>query len=349
MKNYQWHEWDINHFRTLSPLQNDPTKELIHNRMGRLYWVTAGDALYVQRFARENGPYQGRNLKFLRKLKPNARTIVDVGMNVANNTMEYATWAQAVHGFEPFPDTYKLAVANIELNQHVELKGRYYDTKTISTKLDHNHADGWYKIGKDQFASLAMTAQVTTHNVGLGDAPGSLEMEDHPNNAGHNCILTDDRKTKTKYTVHTVQVNTLDSYKFEDVDVIKVDCEGYELPILKGAIQTITNCRPVVQLEIVEAQCKKFGYTPDDVWDFFINKVGNYGVFDFKGKRLPDNWLRIKGVMDRFFVPLELASTFQEDTSDVRHPGMGEDGFGKKNKKVKTAVTLNSDLFTEIS
>ena len=108
MKNYLWHEWDINHFKTLSQLQNDPTKELIHNRMGRLYWVTAGDALYVQRFARENGPYQGRNLKFLRSVLPNARTVIDVGMNVANNTMEYATWAQDVHGFRSEEHTSEL-------------------------------------------------------------------------------------------------------------------------------------------------------------------------------------------------------------------------------------------------
>jgi FkbM family methyltransferase len=343
MKNYQWHEWDINHFRTLSPLQTDPTKELIHNRMGRLYWVTAGDALYVQRFARENGPYQGRNLKFLRNLIPNAKTIVDVGMNVANNTMEYATWAQNVQGFEPFPDTYQLAKTNIELNQHVELKGRYYDTKSVSTKHDPNHNDGWFKTGKDQFASLSMSAKVTAHNVGLGEVPGSFQMEHHPNNAGQNCILTDDRKDKTKYAVHTVQVHTLDSYKFDDVDIIKVDCEGFELPILKGAVQTISQCRPVVQLEIVEAQCKKFGYTPDDIWNFFLTTVGNYSVYDFRGQKLPDQWLKIKGVMDRFFVPNELAASIHLDSHAV-HPGM-KDGFKSKKKKQAQSIPLTTDLF----
>ena len=59
MKNYQWHEWDINVFKTLSPLQNDSTKELIHNRMGRLYWVTAGDALYVGEGHRACGLSEG--------------------------------------------------------------------------------------------------------------------------------------------------------------------------------------------------------------------------------------------------------------------------------------------------
>lgn len=330
MKQYQWHEWDINHFRTLSPLHTDPTKELIHNRMGRLYWVTAGDALYVQRFARENGPYQSRNLKFLRTLKPNARNIIDVGMNVANNTMEYSTWAQTVHGFEPFPDTYKMAVANIELNQNVELKGRYYDSKNVCSVHTPDHPDGWFKLGKDSFASLAMTGTIITHNEGLGDVPGILEMEDHPNNAGHNCILSDDRKGKTKYALQQVKVSTMDSFNFDEVDIIKVDCEGYEFPILKGAEQTIRTHRPVVQLEIVESQCAKFNYNPDDLWDFFINQIGNYGVYDFRGRRLSDKWEKIKGVMDRFFVPLELATSITADTSDKCHPGM------KTEKAVKT-------------
>jgi hypothetical protein len=93
----------------------------------------------------------------------------------------------------------------------------------------------------------------------------------------------------------------------------------------------------------VPAQCSKFGYTPDDIWDFFINKIGNYAVYDFKGKRLPDQWQQIKGVMDRFFVPLELV--VNEDASDVMHPGMGEAGFGKK--KEKQIVQLNPAIFEE--
>lgn len=323
MKKYQWHEWDINVFRTLYPtLQADTTKELIHNRMGRLYWVWKNDALYVQRFARENGPYQGRNLKWLRTCVPNARTIVDVGMNVANNTMEYSTWAQTVHGFEPTPSTFELAKANIELNQHVELKGRYYNSQTQSTQHDPNHADGWFKFPNKTFASLDMTANVHIYNVGLGDTTGSFQMEDHPNNVGHNCILTEERKQKTKYNVYDVQVNTLDSYNFEDVDAIKIDCEGYEYPILKGATQTIARCRPVVQLEIVEAQCKKFNYTPQDMFDLFHKQIGNYVTTDFQGNDLGTDWNRIKGVMDRFFVPKEIYDAIPKELSRVRHPGM---------------------------
>jgi len=324
MKKYKWHEWDINHFRTLFPkLQADSTKELIHNRMGRLYWVWKNDALYVQRFARENGPYQGRNLKWLRTCVPNADTIIDVGMNVGNNTMEYATWAKTVHGFEPTPSTFELAEATIELNKNVELKGRYWNTKKIQTELTHDHPDGWFKLQDKSFASLDIVADVHLHNIGLGDVAGSFQMEDHPNNVGHNCILTEERKEKTKYQVYNVQVHTLDSYNFENVDAIKIDCEGYEYPILKGALQTITRCRPVVQLEIVEAQCKKFGYTPQDMFDLFHKQIGNYVTTDFQGNDLGQDWQRIKGVMDRFFVPKEVYDNTPKSKTVVRHPGMG--------------------------
>lgn len=323
MKKYTWQEWDINHFKTLYPaLDADPTKELIHNRMGRLYWVWKNDALYVQRFARENGPYQGRNLKWLRNCVPNARTIVDVGMNVGNNTMEYATWANTVHGFEPTPSTFELAKANVELNQHVELKGRYYNSHKIMSEHDPDHADGWYKLPDKSFASLSMTAAVHLYNVGLGNVAGSFQMEDHPNNVGHNCIITEERSKKTKYNVYNVTVNTLDSYNFEDVDAIKIDCEGYEYLILQGAINTITQCRPVVQLEIVEAQCKKFNYTPQDMFDLFHKQIGNYVTTDFQGNDLGTDWKRIKGVMDRFFVPKEIYKKIPKETKKIRHPGM---------------------------
>ena len=64
-----------------------------------------------------------------------------------------------------------------------------------------------------------------------------------------------------------------------------------------------------------------------------MNVIGNYGVYDFKGTRLPDHWQRIKGVMDRFFVPLELSTEIKADTSNRKHPGMGASGFGKKKTK----------------
>ena len=349
MKKYKWHEWDINEFKKLSKFNKDPTKQLIHNRMGRLYWVWSEDLMYIQRFARENGPYQGRNLKFLRAICPQAKTVVDVGMNIGSNTMEYATWARTVQGFEPFPETYDLAVENIELNQNVELRGRYWNSKLQQTQHQPDHADGWFQTGVRQYASMAITADIQLHNCALGAAAAQLQMEHHVNNAGQNCILSDSRRDTTQYRLHTVQVNTLDSFDLADVDIIKLDCEGYELPVLHGALNTIQKYRPIMQIEMTLPQCRKYGYHPDDIGKFF-QAIGNYEIFDFRGKKLPQEWNQIKGVIDRFFIPTERAHMVQEDLSDRKHPGMGEQGFGKKKKLLAVAdsigpVTFGNGLF----
>jgi FkbM family methyltransferase len=51
-------------------------------------------------------------------------------------------------------------------------------------------------------------------------------------------------------TKYPVQVRTLDSFAFPRVDVLKVDVEGYELEVLRGARETIARCRPVLLVEI---------------------------------------------------------------------------------------------------
>lgn len=46
-----------------------------------------------------------------------------------------------------------------------------------------------------------------------------------------------------------VEQRTLDSFGFEDVGLIKIDCEGYELFVCQGARDTLLRCKPVVIVE----------------------------------------------------------------------------------------------------
>lgn len=41
----------------------------------------------------------------------------------------------------------------------------------------------------------------------------------------------------------------LDDFELKDVDFMKIDCEGYELPVLQGARQTLQRCKPCVIVE----------------------------------------------------------------------------------------------------
>ena len=46
-----------------------------------------------------------------------------------------------------------------------------------------------------------------------------------------------------------VQVHTLDSYNFDNVGVMKIDVEGFEENVLRGAVETIARCKPIIYLE----------------------------------------------------------------------------------------------------
>jgi FkbM family methyltransferase len=48
-----------------------------------------------------------------------------------------------------------------------------------------------------------------------------------------------------------VELRSLDSFGFEGVSLIKIDVEGYELPVLDGAAETIRRNRPVLVVEIL--------------------------------------------------------------------------------------------------
>ena len=52
------------------------------------------------------------------------------------------------------------------------------------------------------------------------------------------------------------------------VDAVKIDVEGAEFLVLKGAAETLTRYRPVVSVELIDLQLKKLGASVDEVMAF---------------------------------------------------------------------------------
>ena len=61
---------------------------------------------------------------------------------------------------------------------------------------------------------------------------------------------------------------TLDSFGFEEVDFIKIDCEGYERSVLEGARETLMECRPTMVVEQKKGHGAHFGYGDTAAVDF---------------------------------------------------------------------------------
>ena len=51
----------------------------------------------------------------------------------------------------------------------------------------------------------------------------------------------------------------------DNISFIKIDVEGNELKVLKGAIETIVENRPLVYCELLRKHAKRFGYQPNEV------------------------------------------------------------------------------------
>jgi FkbM family methyltransferase len=99
----------------------------------------------------------------------------------------------------------------------------------------------------------------------LGAAPGRVAMKTPPLEGGldtggtHVCGDGD------------IEMRTLDSFNLQHVDFVKIDCEGYELQVVEGAVETLKRWKPCV---IVEQKAHKlavnFGIKGTPAADFVM-------------------------------------------------------------------------------
>lgn len=78
--------------------------------------------------------------------------------------------------------------------------------------------------------------------IALGDSEGMITMIITEGNTGHTHV---DPSAKGGDT----QLTQLDTLNLPVVDYIKIDCEGFEYRVLRGAEKTIRRCRPIVVIE----------------------------------------------------------------------------------------------------
>jgi FkbM family methyltransferase len=91
----------------------------------------------------------------------------------------------------------------------------------------------------------SLAAVVTVHAAGVGEAPGELRWEEEAGNPGNAMLGANG--------THAVPVITLDDFMAKEglprIDFIKVDVEGMELNVFRGARESLKKFRPMIYFE----------------------------------------------------------------------------------------------------
>lgn len=161
------------------------------------------------------------------------RVLVDVGANIG--LVSLATLAAVpdavVYAFEPGPHQYRLLAETIRRN---ELEDR-----------------------------------LVLSQLALSDSTGAAGFAVHPSpHAAGDGFLDTGRSGRSRSI--RVQTETLDRWWDEHgrpaVAVVKIDTEGSEMLVLRGAARVLAACRPVLFLEIHEDNLRAYPFGVDEVY-----------------------------------------------------------------------------------
>lgn len=139
---------------------------------------------------------------------------IDVGAHIGSYTLRMAKRFHQVVAFEPNPFNRHILGLNVRLN-----------------KATNVHVEDAALSDQDEIGSFFI------HRA--ADGTGSL----NPHHYGFNY----DKMIR-------VRTKRLDSFEYSRIDLLKIDAEGNELPILKGGTSTIDRTRPILAIEVHQAR-----------------------------------------------------------------------------------------------
>lgn len=99
-------------------------------------------------------------------------------------------------------------------------------------------------------ARALLNDKISIRNVALSDSEGDLDFFIPILDGRPKYTRASLEPASHQYLVRRVPIRTIDSFGFENVEVIKIDVEGHELQVLKGAEVTLQSSRPILICEI---------------------------------------------------------------------------------------------------
>jgi len=191
--------------------------------------------------------YQQPQRTLALKHTPDRNRVIDIGANVGFWSRQFIHEFNAVEAFEPMRENRICWWKNVDSD--------------------------WHNWNLYPFA--------------LSDRPGKQRFYWDPNCCGNAGLSSEgviqgpkeaDRPTKLLDT--EVEVRTLDSFEFNLVSLIKIDCQGLELEILKGGYNTIKAELPTLCLELprrTAMEVQEYNMVKQWLEQFNYNNVATHG------------------------------------------------------------------------
>jgi FkbM family methyltransferase len=175
--------------------------------------------LYMWRLMRKHARQGQQELKLLPQLVTRDKIAIDIGANKGVYAHALSALCLEVRAFEPHPKMFAV--------------------------LNHG-----------------LPPNVRTHRIALSDADGTAELViPSYNKAGfsNQGASLDATKKSAPFGYASVAVDTrrLDSFRFTNIGFIKIDVEGFEAAVVRGALDTIRREKPVLMIEIEEWHRKR--------------------------------------------------------------------------------------------
>jgi len=88
-----------------------------------------------------------------------------------------------------------------------------------------------------------------------------------------------------------VPITTLDRYLertgFDRVDSAKIDVEGAEMEVLKGASKLLSHCRPLILCELADIRTEPWGYRSSEIYEFLASQGYRWFSITLEGRLQP--------------------------------------------------------------
>jgi FkbM family methyltransferase len=190
--------------------------------------------------------------------------ITNKGIAILEGDNCICKWVQESGRLDHDQNMLPLVLKHIKRGDTVIDAGAFIGDHTIaySKAVGDNGRVVAFEPSQDAFSclnyNLNRAKNTECYNFGLGSVTSGKSVVEVEGNAGMN-YLTDGGD---------IIVKTIDGYAFKKLDFIKIDVEGYELEILKGATKTIQKFKPKMLIEINQMALERMNLKREDIFNF---------------------------------------------------------------------------------